>query len=597
MMAENPSTLWAKIFVEELARAGLRAVVIAPGSRSTPLTLAFAAEARIRVYSLLDERSAAFFALGLALAGDEPVALVCTSGTATANFFPAIVEASQSNVPLLVLTADRPPELRHSGANQTIDQIKLYGDHVRWFVDVALPEADPPARAVRALRTLAARALAVAAGSPTPPGPVHLNFPFRKPLEPAAVPAEAPDTPALSVPPAGTHISRGVVSPTEAQLDRLAAACQKAGRGLIVCGPRCPGGDFPAAVARLARITGFPLLADALSGVRFGPHLGPEGGPPHVLAGYDTFLPAAMAGDWPRPDLVLRFGAMPTSKVLGDYLEGLAAGCLQIAVDRYGVWADAGHNLSEFVWADPASTCRGVADRLQAVASPAAWPGEAWASLWQRAETESWAAIETARAGSFFEGAVLPEVVDLLPAGALLYVASSLPVRHLDQFVPPRPLPLRVFANRGASGIDGTVSSALGAAAASGSPLALVTGDLAFYHDLNGLLALRRCGVKATIVLINNDGGGIFHRLPVARFDPPFTDLFLTPHGLDFEPAVRMFGAGYERVTTRTTFRTALQKAIGADAAQVIEVPSDSLWHEQQRREIVATVAARLSGQ
>lgn len=589
MEAPNPSSLWAQVFVDELARAGLRAVCIAPGSRSTPLTLAFAAEPRIRVYSLLDERGAAFFALGLALAGGRPVALVCTSGTAAANFFPAVVEAHQSRVPLLVLTADRPHELRHSGANQTIDQIKLYGDFVRWFVDVAPPEAAPSARTLRSLRTLACRALATAAG--LPPGPVHLNFPFRKPLEPTPEHLAAGALQALAGRPAGlpfTRFSRGTVSPSEAQLDSLAELVQSAGRGLIVCGPRCPGGRFPGAVTRLVRLTGFPLLADALSGLRFGPHLEAAGG--LILGGYETFLSGGPAGGWPAPEVVLRFGAMPTSKVLGDYLEGLA-GCPQIALSEDGRWADAGHQLDHFIWADPALACQRLAERLEAAPGRAERSG--WAMAWQRAEAETWAVVEAARAGSFFEGSLLADVVELLPPGAGLYVASSLPVRHLDQFVRPRATPLRVFANRGASGIDGTISSALGAAAAGDAPLVLVTGDLAFYHDLNGLLALRRCGVRATIVLINNDGGGIFHRLPVADFDPPFTDLFLTPHGLDFEPAVRMFGADYRRVTDRAAFRRALQQALDSDASQVIEVPSDSAEFERRRREIVATVAGR----
>lgn len=232
------NTLWAETFVDELARGGLQAVVIAPGSRSTPLTLAFAAHPAIRHYLHLDERSAAFFALGLALATTRPVALLCTSGTAGANYFPAIIEARMSQVPLLVLTSDRPPELRHSGANQTIDQVKLYGDQVLWGVDVALPEADAPAVALRNLRTLAARALATAAG--LPPGPVHLNFPFRKPLEPAL-----PHTPAFA--PAGpphTRTLRGQLLPTPNQIAELAALINQHERGLIVCGPRCEGG-FP----------------------------------------------------------------------------------------------------------------------------------------------------------------------------------------------------------------------------------------------------------------------------------------------------------------------------------------------------------------
>jgi 2-succinyl-5-enolpyruvyl-6-hydroxy-3-cyclohexene-1-carboxylate synthase len=595
MNAPNRNTLWAQIFVDELARSGLQAVCIAPGSRSTPLTLAFAAEPRIQVYSHIDERSAAFFALGLALAGQKPVAVVCTSGTATANFFPAVIEAHHAQVPLLVLTADRPHELRHSGANQTIDQVKLYGDQVRWFVDVALPEANPPTGSLRALRTLAGRAMAVAAGSP--PGPVHLNFPFRKPLEPIPVPGDGPDpatakTAALAGRPAQqptTRFSRGVVSPTAGQIESLAAALRETPHGLIVCGPRCPAGVFPEAVTRLARLTGYPILADPLSGLRFGPHLEHADG--FILGGYETFLPGWQARGWPAPQLVLRFGAMPTGKAIGDYLESLAE-CRSLAVDEHGLWSDASHHLTDFIWADPGLTCQQVAKRLEANQIRPLDTG--WVTTFRRAEQTCWATIEQARTETFFEGEILADVIELLPPEAILFVASSLPVRHLDQFGRPGTRPLRVLANRGASGIDGTISSALGAAAATAAPLVLVTGDLAFYHDLNGLLALRRCGVKATIVLINNDGGGIFHRLPIAQFEPPFTDLFLTPHGLDFEPAVRMFGAEYRRVTGRADFRGALQQSLGAATAHVIEVPSDSAQYERLRRDIMARVAGQL---
>jgi 2-succinyl-5-enolpyruvyl-6-hydroxy-3-cyclohexene-1-carboxylate synthase len=586
------------VFVDELARGGLRAVCIAPGSRSTPLTVAFAADERVCVYSHIDERSAGFFALGMALASGEPVALVCTSGTAPANFHPAVIEAYHARVPLLVLTADRPHELRASGANQAIDQVKLYGDHVRWFVDVAPPEAQPPARVLRSLCTLAARALAVAGGPPA--GPVHLNFPFRKPLEPIPVPGDVPESPPHDAHPVWegradgapvTRIARGILTPTSAQINALVEAIQNAPRGLIVCGPRCPAGDFPQTVARMAHATGYPILADALSGVRFGPHVAE--GAALILGGYETFLQSAVP-PWAPPQLILRFGAMPTSKVLETYLESLPA-CRQVALNGDGVWEDATHSVAELLWADPATTCRRVAERLAEVSTR---PADAhWVDTLRRAEQVAWDAVDAACGEAFFEGAILPAVIGTLPPHAVLYVGNSLPVRHLDQFARPQEKPLRIFANRGASGIDGTVSSALGAAAATNAPLVLVTGDLAFYHDLNGLLALRRCGVRATIVLIHNDGGGIFHRLPIAAFDPPFTDLFVTPHGLDFEPVVRMYGAAFIRVRTPDALRDALQTAIGAPTPHVIEVRSDAGEHERRRREIVEAVVGSVKRQ
>lgn len=638
MTAPNRNTLWARVFVDELARAGLRAACIAPGSRSTPLTLAFAEHEQITAYSHIDERSAGFFALGMALAAGSPVALVCTSGTAAANFHPAIIEAHQTQVPLLILTADRPHDQRDSGANQTIDQVKMYGDHVRWFVDVVPPEAAPAPRTLRYLRALACRALSVADGSP--PGPVHLNFPFRKPLEPTLVPGDLPDRPfdqaqatsrvhrgdrppstspssssggvsgqrfdktqsrlreeatlAVHGRPDGapfTRITRGTLSPSADQIDTLVETISGSPRGLIVCGPRRHGHQdaFPRTVARLAQVTGYPVLADALSGVRFGPHLAQL--EPLLVAGYDTFLQAGAASRWEPPSFILRLGAMPTSKALQDYLDSLSE-CRQIAVDASGVWRDATYWISDYLWADPETTCRCVLDRLTAARMPVADPE--WVASIRWVEKQCWQATEAAFQDTFFEGVVLADVAKLLPANAVLYVANSLPVRDLDQFARPRRVGLRVLANRGASGIDGTVSSALGAAAATEGPLVLVAGDLAFYHDLNGLLALGRCGVKATIVVINNDGGGIFHRLPIAKFDPAFTEYFVTPHGLDFEPAVRMYGADYVRAETREAFRRALRTSIEAERSWVIEVPSDRAHNHRCHREIVKTAAKQL---
>lgn len=596
MDAPNRNTLWANIFVDELARNGLQAACIAPGSRSTALTVAFAAHPDIAVYSLLDERGAAFFALGLALAGEKPVALLCTSGTATANFYPAIIEASQSDVPLLVLTTDRPHELRDSGANQTIDQVKLYGNHVRWFVDVALPEAKPPLAALRNLRTLACRAMATAAASPA--GPVHLNFPFRKPLEPAPVANDVPEpaTPqallALNGRPDGqpfTHISQGRPLPSVGQVETLVGAIQQSARGLIVCGPRCPANNFPQAVTQLAEASGYPILADALSGVRFGPHIQQDDA--LTFSGYETFLRPEIVAGWPPPELIVQFGAVPTSKALNDYLATLPES-RRIAISDSGVWRDDTHMLSHLFRAEPQTMCLAVTDRLGGIELKPR--DKTWITGLQHAEGVAWQAFEAARSETFFEGVILADVVDLLPAESLLYVGNSLPVRHLDQFAQPKQAKIRVFANRGASGIDGVISSAIGAAASAELPLALVIGDVSFYHDLNGLLALQRCGVNATIVLINNDGGGIFHRLPISKFDPPFTDLFVTPHGLNFEPAARMFGAEYIQANNQDMFRSAFSQAVGSDTAHIIEVQTDSVLHEQTRRKIIADVIKNL---
>ncbi len=581
----NPNTLWAIIFVDELARSGLRAAVIAPGSRSTPLTVAFAQHPDIAVYSLLDERGAAFFALGMALMIETPVALICTSGTATANFHPAVIEAYQSHIPLLVLTTDRPHELRDSGANQTINQLNLYGNHIRWFVDVAPPETDPPAKTGRYLRTLANRAIATSLAPVA--GPVHLNFPFRKPLEPTPV-----DNDVLAARPNNcpfTHISQGVVTPTSSQLDSLFEAIQQASRGLIVCGPRCPSGQFPAAVSQLAEAAGYPILADSLSGVRFGPHWAKDDA--LIFSGYESYLSSAAAKNWPSPELILQLGTTPTSKNLGDYL-GQLTHTQRVLINDSGTWHDDTHTLTDLLRADPQLTCQALTARLEA--SEMTPRDETWLTTWQHAEGIAAQAFTAIRNTSLFEGTIVANVIKLMPAESILYVGNSLPVRHLEQFAQPRQADIKVLANRGASGIDGVVSSAFGAAAATDRPLVLVIGDVSFYHDLNGLLAWQRCGIKITIVLINNNGGGIFHRLPIANFDPPFTDLFVTPHGLNFGPVVEMFGGVFTSTHSQTNFSQAFHHALQANTLHVVEVKTDSVFTEQQRREMVQQVAELL---
>jgi 2-succinyl-5-enolpyruvyl-6-hydroxy-3-cyclohexene-1-carboxylate synthase len=611
--APNRNILWAKVFVDELARGGLEAVCIAPGSRSTPLVIAFAEHPAIKVYSHIDERSASFFALGLALASERPVALVCSSGTAAANFYPAVIEARYSGVPLLLVTADRPPELRGSGANQTIDQIKLYGDHVLWSVDVALPETQPPDLALRNLRGLAARALDTALGIPK--GPVHLNFPFRKPLEP--IPVEGDRHTVESERPAGvpfTRISRPALLPTSSQIADLQTVLLNRPRRMIVCGPRCPGGDFPAAVTALAQQIRAVILADPLSGLRYHPVSGPA-----VISGYDSFLKTE-----PKPepaDVILHFGGAVTSQPLDDYMNSTNPIIIRLSDD--GLWSDPTHRASQVIWADPTATCRRLTTewqrttdiaRLESIPAPLSPPSAAmgeglgvralslseqnWIDRLQQAD-EATRQIIAAEPGPYFDGLVARDLLAALPDGANLFIANSLPVRHLDQFGLATTKQVQVFCNRGTSGIDGNVSTALGAAAFTpAQPTVFLGGDLAFYHDMNGLLALKRCGLRAIFVVINNDGGGIFHRLPIAGFDPPFTELFQTPHDLHFEGAAQMYGLEYARVEDgpglQSAFAAALDRWARGDSS-LIEVITEPRHDLARRKEVQSKIGERLT--
>ena len=599
MTAPNRNALWARSLVDELAASGVDAACVCPGSRSTPLTVALAEHDGVRVFSHLDERSAAFFALGRGKRTGRPTPVVSTSGTATANFHPAVMEANEARVPLLVLTADRPPELRHSGANQTVDQEKLYGGAVRHYEDLPEPEADD--RKLRSLRTSVCRALAATTGAN--PGPVHLNVPFQKPLEPVEVPGDVPNSfaeehtlaaegrggPFVSVTP-----SRPL--PDEAALETLADAATSAERGLIVAGPDDGFGLDATAAADLAAATGFPILADPLSGVRFGAHVSDA----PVVGGYDSFLPAAAGDDASPgdldPDFVLRFGASPTSKVLRNFLRD--SGARQVVVDPAGEWREATFTASDLVVADPTRLASGLAERVADRASggaTAAGASTTWTDRWTDAEADYWGAVDDIERETLLEGDVLATTAADAPDPSTVFVSNSMPVRDLDRFARPRSASLSVLGNRGASGIDGVTSSALGAGSATDDPLVLVTGDLAYYHDSNGLLALGRCGLDATIVLVNNDGGGIFHMLPIEAFDPPFTEQFETPHGLDFEATGDLYDLEFARFETLAGFREAYRESVGSPGTQVLEVRTDGEASHRERERLAELVESELN--
>lgn len=579
----NRNILWGQIFVDELARTGLKAVCAAPGSRHTPLMLAFAKHPDIKVYSHLDERSASFFALGLALASDEPVALVCSSGTAGANMYPAIIEAHQSRVPLIVLTADRPPELRHSGANQTIDQIKMFGDFVLWFVDMALPEANPPAIAIRNLRTTANRAYAKANGLRK--GVVHLNFPFRKPLEPTAVEGDMVEVPEKSVG-VGSRIphTRIIHQPTthahvSAEVHWLIDRISFYDDGIIICGGHA---DTDGILSTISKLTGYPLLAEAYSTER---HRKDN----VALGAYDFYLKHAI-----KPKLILRFGDVPISNTLNKYIANSNAEIVHIS--PYSNWSDDNHIVDILLDANPVDIYYGLEEFST--------HNSALSTQYTALENTTWDTIDhEIETGAYFDGAVVYDVVDLIPAESTLFVGNSLPVRHLDQFGKPQDKRIYTYANRGASGIDGNISTALGAGSARpDKPLVAIFGDITFYHDMNGLLAVHRCGVPITIVLINNDGGGIFNRLPIKDYEPEFTEYFITPHGLDFSHTAKLYGLDYIQLDARegqrearTAFRQKFSEVVGSEKSTIIEVRTDGKFDDARRKEIVAAVHTRLS--
>ena len=528
---------FAATFVDELAAQGVEYACVSPGSRSAPLAMALQRHPKISVFVQIDERSSSFFGVGLAKSTGKPVVLLCTSGTAAAEFHAAVVEAFHSRTPLIVLTADRPPELREVGANQAVDQHRLYGSAVRWFFDPGPPVELP--NAARVWRRLAARAYAEAAA-----GPVHLNLPFREPL--VAPPGEVP-TPVGDAP---QSISRGVLMPTPVQVASLARALQASQRPLVVAGEMRDGARLAAGLSRL----GVPILAEPSSQLRRV-----ESGA--AVESYEALLRAGWSLQH-GPDLVIRLGGTPTSRVLSSWLA--AASAPTFLVDPDGAWRDQDQAASCLLNCDPQALIEGLppVDR-------AAWRGE-----WVDAGKKATAAIAAALVSTpLHEGHIVRALAAKLPDLAQVFVGSSMPIRAADSFWPYAKSQQSFFGNRGASGIDGLVSTGLGMAAAQPSaPTVLMLGDLSVYHDMNGLWSLRRHGIRATLVVCDNNGGGIFNFLPQAQHTDVFEEIFATPLGIDFAQVARLYGLVFSPVTDRSGLEPAIADALGAQVSTMVVV-------------------------
>ncbi|WP_027410480.1 2-succinyl-5-enolpyruvyl-6-hydroxy-3-cyclohexene-1-carboxylic-acid synthase [Anoxybacteroides tepidamans] len=547
-------TLYVAAFVDELAKAGVRDVVVSPGSRSTPFAIVMAEHPDMQVYMSIDERSASFFALGIAKAKRKPVALLCTSGTAAANYFPAVVEAYYSRVPLIVLTADRPHELRDVGAPQAIDQIHIYGKHAKWFVDMALPESGNGM--LRYARMMAARAAAMAMTAPR--GPVHLNFPLREPLVPAVTEQTWEQIEAKE--PSYVQVTIGKKTLGDEQFQQLYERLSHAEKGWIICGD-IDVPEFAEAVTTLAEKLQYPILADPLSQLRSGMHT-----KDYIIESYDAILKDDALAKELLPDVVIRFGAMPVSKPLSLLLKNHPS-IEQIVVDGEGGWREPTFTASQMVYCDEVEFCSRLAKLVTHRAVKSEWV-QTWQAVNQLAKETL---LEVGKESEMFEGRVFIELAELLPERSLLFVGNSMPIRDADTFFMGNNKQIRVIANRGANGIDGVVSSALGASVVE-EPVVLVIGDLSFYHDLNGLLAAKLHRLNATIIVINNNGGGIFSFLPQASYDKHFETLFGTPTDLQFEHVVRMYDGHYQKADTWDDFRCCVRQSVESKGLHVIEL-------------------------
>jgi 2-succinyl-5-enolpyruvyl-6-hydroxy-3-cyclohexene-1-carboxylate synthase len=598
----NHNTALASAFAEELARGGLRRAVVSPGSRSTPLAVALWRQPGIEVTVILDERSAGFFALGAAQAGGEPVALLCTSGTALANYHPAVAEADLAGVSLVVLSADRPPELRGIGAGQVIDQIKAFGEAVRWFCEVGTHDADDTG--LLHLRSVACRALARARGE-IRPGPVHLNFPLREPLAPIPVEDAVTATDPLALHGRGdrplTAVTRVDLEPTEFILDEVAGHIGDAIAGVIIAG-RQTDPELREPLAHLAKASGFPILAEPTSQMRLGPH-----DRSYVVSTYDALLRDEHFAKGVVPELVLRFGELPTSKPLREWLA--ASGADQIVVDPTGGWNESTNMAAAILRVDPTEAASGWATRLEKLSSEGGargpLPSQTAGRFVQgpsRPAPEAWLEAEAAAQYAMAEG--LAEEAEITePAlhaalgrayrdGDLVYTSSSMPIRDQEAFLAPGKADVLFLCNRGANGIDGLISSGIGAAEASGRPTTIVTGELGFLHDLGGLAALRDVTTPVRIVVIDNGGGGIFHFLPQqsALEAEEFEQLFGTPRAVSVEKAAVLFDLRYTRVNFLDDLPTALAAGTG-----LIEVRTDRQTNVAAHRRVTDRVLAAIS--
>ncbi|MCK1994884.1 2-succinyl-5-enolpyruvyl-6-hydroxy-3-cyclohexene-1-carboxylic-acid synthase [Peribacillus muralis] len=574
MNDQDALTAYAASFVDELAENGVKHVVVSPGSRSTPLAILLVEHPDIEIHINVDERSAAFFALGMAKALKEPVGLLCTSGTAAANYYPAIIEAYYSRVPLIVLTADRPHELRDVGAPQAIDQIHLYGRQVKWFVEMALPERTD--EMIRYARTVGARAVATAAADPA--GPVHLNFPLREPLIPNL--EQAKECRQKRMAPA-VLIESGVRTLSASQIEAVATTLSQAKQGLIVCG-ELPDPEMKEEIVALAETLAFPLLADPLSQLRSGSH---DKGV--IIDAYDTFLRDETTKASFSPDMIIRFGAMPVSKPLLLFMKKQKQ-AITLVVDGGAGWREPAGLATNMIYCEEREFCQRVGEKISGAAD------DEWLRIWQTINGATKNALASVRdEAELSEGKLFALLADMLPKQSTLFVGNSMPIRDLDTFFMNNEKGIRTLANRGANGIDGVVSTALGVSTVAENTV-LAIGDLSFFHDMNGLLAAKLQKQNITILLINNDGGGIFSFLPQANEKEHFETLFGTPHGLDFSHTAKLYGGKYNKVQSWDELQRVVTESFQIQGLKIIEVPTERESNLHKHRNLWSFVSQEI---
>ncbi len=574
----NRNFVWTETFVNQLVSIGVKYACISPGSRNTPLTISFSKQKKIKCFVHIDERVSGFFALGLAKAANTPVAVVTTSGTATAELYPAIIEAYQQRIPLIICTADRPPEKLNTGANQTIIQRNLYRNHIRWFKNVWL--RDLSERKIVSVKRIAIKAFKISSSQNK--GPIHLNFPFRRPLEPDSYTDEISKElfDEISKP---LILSDKIIEPDELRkkgkrlIDHISDKVSGNEKGLIITGPLVYNQKLITGINQLSKVTGYPILSDGISHLRFNNSAASK----NVCVNYDTFLGSENFRKYHKAEFVLHFGRTPTSNILEEYLN--FSNPARFIINEYGDLFDPSGKTKKAIRFNPVLFCEMLIEKLKA--NNTGKEKTNWQKVFEMADSlvEELKTGQLNKVGLKYEPKIISELVSSLPKNTNLMIGNSLPVRDFEWFASRTNKNIKVFFNRGASGIDGVTSTALGIASIQ-KPVILLTGDLSFLHDLNALISAKKSGTPLIIVLINNNGGGIFNSLPIASNKKVFKDFFITPHNLNIGKIVKSFGLEYFLI--KSNLQIKLREALKKKSFVVLEIKTDSVLSTNFRKKI-----------
>jgi 2-succinyl-5-enolpyruvyl-6-hydroxy-3-cyclohexene-1-carboxylate synthase len=582
----NRNNLWTRIFFDQLAALGVKYACISPGSRSTPLTYILSKNRKIKSFIHFDERSSAFFALGLAKATESPVIVVTTSGTAVAELYPAIIEAYQQRTPLIICTADRPAELVGTGANQTINQHNIFRNHIRWFRDLGLPSISDTG--FYHLQKIAIKAYRISLLEDR--GPVHLNFPFRKPLEPFSYTDKVGKRIFRTKPQIIAQYNSQISSPKlekSKDFNRIVSQLTESEKGIILVGPIEYDEKLIKKIKELSNLLKYPIFADGISQLRFNVNKKDN----FLISNFNSIFASQKFASERNPEIILQFGRTPTSSKIETFLEETNA--VRYTIDSYGDKHDPSKNAKSTFAIKPISFCEILI--LQLKEENFKRQKTNWLKDFIRAEEISEKIksriIDKAKFPS--EPSIINEVIKLIPAGSNLLIGNSLPVRDLDNFISKSSKRIAIYFNRGASGIDGITSTALGIASRK-KPTILITGDLSFLHDINSLATAVKYSIPITIIVINNNGGGIFESLPIANRVKYFNKFFITPHNLDLGQIVKSFGINYQLVTTRRNLQQQLKNAMNKNLPSVIEIQTDAVKSVELRTKIISEVKKQL---